>query len=259
MLDAAPKVRLWQIQGSGFEHFRLEYWKGRGVPVANCPGSASAPALAETAMMFTLMLAHRYQCAARNALAGKMYEPRGGELEGKLLGLIGFGASATAFARLARTFGMRIAAVDIRHIEPEEAAAYGLEWWGPPAQLDDMIGMADVLSLHLHLSEATRHILDDRRLRLTPPSAFLVNVARGSLVDEAALVDALREGRLAGAAIDVLADEPFQPDHPLLHTPGVIVTPHTAGNSDGTLARRARFCADNVDRVAMGSTPECLI
>jgi phosphoglycerate dehydrogenase-like enzyme len=119
--------------------------------------------------------------------------------------------------------------------------------------------MSDVISLHLHLTTVTHHILDERRIRLFRPGSYLVNVSRGALVDEDALVEALRSGRLAGAGLDVLADEPFRAAHPLLELPTVVVTPHTAGNTDGTLARRAAFCAQNVERVARDLEPRCLV
>jgi D-3-phosphoglycerate dehydrogenase / 2-oxoglutarate reductase len=259
MLDAAPHVRLWQIMGSGFEHFDLEYWRARGVAVANCPGTASAAALAERAMLFTLMLAHRYREANANLHLGTFYRPLADELHGKLLGLIGFGASAIAFAGLARAFGMRLAAIDVRTISDDEAAERGLEWRGTPDELDALVQMADVLSVHLHLDQHTRGIIDARRLRLLKPSAFLINVARGPLVDEAALTAALAQGRLAGAGLDVFTAEPPDPSSQLLRLPNVVATPHTAGNSDGTLRRRAEFCAQNVDRVAAGLEPECRI
>jgi len=259
MLDAAQRVRLWQIMGSGYEHFDVDYWRVRGVAVANCPGTASAPALAERALLFTLMLAHRYKDAEGNLHQGVMYEPLADELRGKLLGLIGFGASGIAFAALARAFGMRVAAVDIRTISDQEAAERGLEWRGTPEDIDDLLPMVDVLSVHLHLDERTRGIVDERRLRLMKPSAFLINVARGPLVDEPALVAALEEGRLAGAGLDVFSGEPLDLDSPLLRLPNVVATPHTAGHSGGTWRRRAMFCAANVDRVAAGLEPKCRI
>ena len=259
MLDAAPRVRLWQIKGSGFEHFDLEYWRSRGVAVANCPGTASAPALAERALLFSLMLAHRYNLAHANVHAGIAYRPMADELRGKLLGLIGFGASAIEFARLARAFGMRLAAIDIREITDDEAAERGLEWRGKPEDIDTLLPLVDILSVHLHLDERTRGIIDDRRLRLLKPSAYVINVARGALVDEVALCAALESGRLAGAGIDVFEAEPLDPGVKLLRLPNVVATPHTAGNSDGTLRRRAEFCAHNIDRVARGLEPESRI
>src|SRR5215472_16606336 len=145
MLDAAPLVRLWQIMGSGYEHFDLEYWRTRGVAVANCPGTASAPALAERALLFTLMLAHRYREAEANLHQGVMYAPLADELRGKLLGLIGFGASGIAFA-----------AIDIRSISDQEAADHGLEWRGTPDDIDALLPTVDALTLHLQLNEHTR-------------------------------------------------------------------------------------------------------
>jgi D-3-phosphoglycerate dehydrogenase / 2-oxoglutarate reductase len=181
------------------------------------------------------------------------------ELRGKLLGLIGFGASAIEFARLARAFGMRVAAIDIRDITDDEAAERGLEWRGKPDDIDSLLPRVDILSVHLHLDERTRGIIDDRRLRLLKPSACVINVARGALVDEVALCAALESGRLAGAGIDVFETEPPDPGAKLLRLPNVVATPHTAGNSDGTLRRRAEFCAHNIDRVACGLEPECRI
>jgi D-3-phosphoglycerate dehydrogenase len=259
MLDAAAHVRLWQIQGSGFEHFDLGYWQSRGVPIANCPSSASAPALAERAMMFTLMLAHRYPEASRNLASGIAFRPAAEELGGKILGLVGFGASAIAFAGLARTFGMRLATIDVRAISDEEATARGLEWYAGPDRLDELLAMADVLSLHLHLNEETRGIIDGYRLSLLKPTALLINVARGALVEEGALSAALLDGRLAGAGLDVFASEPPSARSPLLGLPNVVATPHTAGNSDGTLRRRAEFCAQNINRVAAGLEPDSQI
>jgi phosphoglycerate dehydrogenase-like enzyme len=209
--------------------------------------------------LFCLMLAHRFRQAEANLHRGIAFRPAADELQGKLLALVGFGASAIELARLARAFGMRLAAVDIREISDEEAAERGLEWRGKPEDLDELLQMADILSVHLHLDDRTRHIIDDRRLRLLRPSAFLINVARGALVDEAALTAALSEGRLAGAGLDAFASEPVDPKSNLLQFSNVVATPHTAGNSDGTLRRRAEFCAHNVDRVARGLEPQCLI
>ena len=111
------------------------------------------------------------------------------------------------------------------------------------------------MSLHLHLNAETRGLIDARRLALMKPTAFLINVARGALVDEAALVKALTAGRLGGAGLDVYSHEPPDPNSPLFHLPNVIATPHIAGMTDGTSRKRARCAADNVDRIAAGLEP----
>src|SRR5262245_60538831 len=196
MADAARSVRLWQILGTGFDHFDVDYWRDRGIPVANCPGVFSAVALADCAMMLMLMLARHYPVAAANVGRSLFYEPAGIELEGLCLCIVGFGASGRELARRARAFGMVLTAIDIREIAREEREEFGLDWVGSPSRLDEALTKADVVSLHLHLDETTRHLLNTRRLGLLKPDAFLVNVSRGELVDEQALVLALAEGRL---------------------------------------------------------------
>ena len=255
MANVAGSVKLWQILGTGIDHFDLEYWRKKGIPVANCPGEFSGAPLAECALMFMLMLSRHWHQTQQNLRHGRLYVPVGSELENRRLGLIGFGASARELASRARAFGMRISAVDIRDISPEEQREFGIELAGKPADLDQILAKSDFVSLHLHLNEHTRHILDDRRLRLMKPTACLINVARGALVDEKALLDALREGRLAGAGLDVFGQEPLEPDHPLLKLPNVVATPHVSGATEGTSRRRAACAARNVDRVASGLDP----
>lgn len=255
MIDAAHDARLWQILGTGFDHFDLDYIRQKGVPAANCPGQFSSIALAETAMMFILMLARRYRDAAANFQAGVFYQPLGRELHGLNLGIIGFGASGQALARRAKASGLRILAIDVRPIEPEILEEIRPDFLGGPAEMDGMIAESDFLSLHLHLNPTTRHIIDARRLSLMKPAACLINVARGALVDETALYDALTAGTLGGAGLDVFAKEPVDPTAPVFQLPNVAVTPHIAGVTDGTSRRRAACAAQNVDRVAQGLEP----
>jgi phosphoglycerate dehydrogenase-like enzyme len=251
----AGSLRLWQIHGTGIDQFDLDYWRARKIPVANTPGQFSAVALAECAMMFVLMLARKYPLTQANLKAQVMYEPMGGELEGLKLGIIGFGASGREFARRARPFGMKIMAIDVRDIGADEVREFGLEFAGKPAEMDQVIAESDVLSLHLHLNSETRHIIDARRLGLMKPTAFLINVARGALVDEFALQEALVAGRIGGAGLDVFGQEPPHVDAPIFQLPNVIATPHISGVTNGTSMRRAQCVADNIERVAAGLEP----
>ena len=260
MADAAAgTVRLWQILGTGFDHFDLEYWQSKNLPVANCPGIFSAVALAECAMMFILMLARQYPVTQTNLKQGELYRPVGMELDGLNLGIVGFGASGIELARRAAPFGLEMSAIDIRDIGEDEVTEFGLEFVGKPEDLDSVIATSDFLSLHLHLNDETRHIIDSRRLRLMKPTAFLINVARGALVDEAALVEALAEGEIAGAGLDVFGQEPPDLDSPIFSLPNVIATPHISGGTDGTSRKRAGAAAANVDRIATGLAPLYLI
>ena len=260
MADAAVgTVRLWQILGTGFDHFDLEYWQSKQLPVANCPGIFSAVALGECAIMFMLMLARQYPVTQTNLKQGELYRPFGLELDGLNLGIVGFGASGKELARRAAPFGLKMSAIDIRDVGAAEASEFGLEFVGKPEDLDSVIATSDFLSLHLHLNEETRHIIGARRLRLMKPTAFLINVARGALVDEAALIEVLAEGKIAGAGLDVFGQEPPDLDSVIFSLPNVIATPHISGTTDGTSRKRAGAAAENVDRIAAGLEPLYLI
>jgi phosphoglycerate dehydrogenase-like enzyme len=255
MVDAATSVRLWQILGTGLDHFDMAYWRSKKVPVSNCPGPFSAVALAECALMFILMLTRQYPTTQANLRVGKLYEPLGREIVGLKLGIIGFGASGTELARRALPFGLKVSAIDIRDIRADEIREFDLQFVGKPADLDKVIAESDILSLHLHLNAETRHLMDARRLALMKPTALLINVARGALVDEAALTEALVAGRLGGAGIDAYSQEPPDVSSPFFTLPNVIATPHISGVTDGTSRKRARCAADNVDRIAAGLEP----
>jgi phosphoglycerate dehydrogenase-like enzyme len=255
MMDAATDAKLWQILGTGFDHFDLDYIKQKGIAVANCPGQFSSVALAETAMMFILMLGHRYRASFANFQKGVLYEPTGIELDGQTLGIIGFGASGQDLAIRAKAFGLRIMAIDVREIEPEVLDTIQPDFIGTPDDQDRVISESDYLSLHLHLNAETRHTIDARRLDLMKPTACLINVARGALVDEEALYRALTDGTIGGAGIDAYAQEPPDRTNPVYQLPNVVATPHIAGVTDGTSRKRAACAAENVDRVAQGLEP----
>lgn len=260
MADAAVgTVRLWQILGTGFDHFDLDYWRSKHLPVANCPGIFSAVALGECAIMFMLMLARQYPVTQTNLKRGELYRPFGLELDGLNLGIIGFGASGIELARRAAPFGLKMSAIDIRDVGTDEVSEFGLEFVGKPEDLDSVIATSDFLSLHLHLNEETRHIIDARRLSLMKPTAFLINVARGALVDEDALIETLAEGKIAGAGLDVFGQEPPDLGSAIFSLPNVIATPHISGTTDGTSRKRAGAAAENVDRIAAGLEPLYLI
>jgi phosphoglycerate dehydrogenase-like enzyme len=255
MLDAAPNVRLWQIMGTGIEHFDMQYWATRQVWVANCPGPMSAIALAEHAMLLMMLVRRDYPTQVRNLAAGILGNPLGQELDGQTLLLLGFGASARELSRRAKGFGMRVIATELLEVDDQTREEWGADAIYSPDRLDDLIPEADAISFHLHVTPETRHIMDARRIALMKPGAIMVNIARGALVDEEAMIDAVREGRIAGAGTDVATHEPPDPKSRLLTTPGIIVTPHTAGVTSGTARRRAQGCGVNVDLVAEGKEP----
>ena len=255
MYDAAKDARLWQILGTGLDHVDIAYMKTKDFAIAHCPGQFSSVALAECAMMYILMLSRRFQEASGNFKSGILYKPTGLELADKVLGIIGFGSSGQELARRARGFGMRIWGVDVRPIEPAILNELQPEFMGSPEDIDRVIAGSDFLSLHLHLTPETRHLIDARRLALMKRSACLINVARGALVDEGALYAALLEGSIGGAGLDVFAHEPPDPSLPVYQLPNVVVTPHIAGVTDGTARKRAAVAAENTHRIAQGLEP----
>jgi phosphoglycerate dehydrogenase-like enzyme len=184
-----------------------------------------------------------------------MYLPLNDELGGRTLGVIGLGASGKELARRAAALGMRVIAVDVLHMPDDVLRTIGVDWCGGPERRDELLREADYVSLHVPLTSETRHLIDRRALALMKPSAVLVNVARGAVVDDQALIEALASGRLRGACTDVFADEPVDPRHPLLHLERVIATPHIAGATRQTSRRRARACVENIERLERGLEP----
>jgi phosphoglycerate dehydrogenase-like enzyme len=259
MADVSSSVKLWQVLGNGIDHFELEYWRAREISVANCPGELTGVPLAELVVMLMLQLSRGWHRSQENLRNNVMHAPFGSELHGRTLGLLGFGGTGRQVALRARGFGLRVIAIDVRPVAEAERTKFGVEWVGGPEALDQLVQESDFVSLHLHLTPATRGIIDARRLSLMKTDAFLINVSRGALVNEAALIDALRTNQIAGAGLDVFSKEPPGFDHPLLQFPNVVATPHIAGQTYGTSKRRAAFAAENVDRIARGQKPLALI
>lgn len=256
---AAGHVRLWQLGSVGYDKIDVASLGRHGVPVANCPGSSSARGLAEHALTLAMLVLRRFDELQAAVAASTLVAPIGRQLVGRTLLLIGFGASARALATRASAMGMRVVAVQRRGADPVLQQHYGLDRLTGMDALDELLGRADVVSLHIPYEAATRHILDRRRLWLLPPGSVVVNVARGGLIDEVALADAIRAGRISGAGLDVVEGEPAGPGHPMWHMERVILTPHIAGATEATSRRRARFAAHNISRVAAGLAPLCLI
>jgi phosphoglycerate dehydrogenase-like enzyme len=254
-LGAAAGVRLWQVIGTGLDHTEVDYIVKSGIMLANTPGQFSSVALAEHALLFILGLAKRLPEAAENCRAGVMYLPVSDELGDQVLGIVGLGASGRELARRAHALGMRVQAVDVAPVEDDQLRALGVEQFATLEGLDDLLRTSDYVSLHVPLNEETRHLIDARRLALMRPTAALVNVARGRIVDEDALVEALRTGVIRAAGIDVFGEEPLTPANPLLHLANAITTPHTAGVTRGTSRRRSGAAVENAERVLAGDEP----
>jgi phosphoglycerate dehydrogenase-like enzyme len=261
MIRAAAKagVRLWQIMGTGLDHVDIAEFRGCGLDLANTPGEASAVALAEHALFLMLCLYKQIGVCAANVGSGRFYVPVNRELSGATLLIVGLGASGLALARRAADMGMQVLGVEARPLSADQAAAAGVDRVVPPGRIRELVPLADVVSLHAPLTDGTRHLIGADLIGLMRQGAVVVNVARGELIDESALAQALRDGRLAGAGLDVFGQEPLPASSPLRHLDNVVLTPHVAGATDGTSRRRAWMAASNVTRVGRGETPAYLV
>ena len=254
LLEAAPRLRVIGRAGSGLDGVDLEAARRRGIAVV-CAGAGAADAVAELTFGLMLALARDLPAAQAQARGGDWSKRVGSSLCGKRLGVLGLGRIGSRVATLGAAFGMRVAGlVRVQEVSDSPAASGGPPTWaahlGATAaepglaeayvDLDALLAATDVLTLHLPLTAETHHIVGARELALLPPGAWLINTARGGLVDEAALLAALDSGHLAGAALDVLETEPPSKDHPLLRHPRVLVTPHlgaSTGAAQETIAR----------------------
>jgi phosphoglycerate dehydrogenase-like enzyme len=257
MVDAArvAGIDLWQVIGTGVDHLDVKYILEKGITLANTPGIFSAVALAEHALFFIFCFAKNLHQSMENIRSGICFHPTNEELHNQTLGLIGFGASARELTKRASALGMRILAVDAAEVPRSVVDQYHLDFLGSPQDLPRLLAEADYLSLHAPLTSQTRHLVSDAAFRLMKPTAVLVNVARGGIVDEDALIRALQGGTIRGAGLDTFAHEPLDPLHPLLQMKNVIATPHVAGATRATSRRRCQAAAENVFRIGNGLPP----
>ncbi|MAE65215.1 MAG: hypothetical protein CMJ18_13170 [Phycisphaeraceae bacterium] len=256
LVAAAKQCRLWHILTVGYDLFDMDTMRQAGIAVSNVPGSTSAPSLANCAIMFMIQISVKYHEAQKQLRAGGLYQPMGAELEGRTLGMIGFGASARELAHRALAFGMKFMIIEPMPIEQALLDRYRPSFVGTPDDMDKVIAEADFVSLHLPLSPATRGIIDARRIGLMKPTASFINVARGDLVDQDALYEALMEGRIRGIGTDVHRGRYPDYKHPVYEHPDFYALPHIAGTTDGMVVRRAEAALENVDRIAEGLEPK---
>jgi len=256
LLDAAPRLRAVSSVSVGVDHVDLEAATARGVPVGHTPGVLTETT-ADLAFALLLAAARRVAEGDRMIRAGqwvpeRVWEPDmllGRDVHGATLGLVGLGAIGQAMARRAAGFGMRVLAWSRTRRD-----VAGVAW----CELPDLLARADVVSVHVALTAETRNLLDAAALARMKRGAILVNTARGGIVDEAALADALREGRLGGAALDVFAREPLDPASPLLDLANVVLTPHVGSASLATRSRMAALAVRNLEAALAGERmPHC--
>ena len=223
VLQACPKLKLISIWGTGTDNVDLKAAAARGITVTNTPG-ANALAVAEHAIALILAVAKQLAPADRAMRQGGWPRNLVPQLRGKRLGLIGTGLIGREVAAMGRGLGLEVVAWTF-HPNPSLAVSLGLRY----VELEELLQTSDVVSMHLRATPDTRHFLNRERLGMLKANTILVNTARGALIDEAALVEWLREKRIAGAGLDVFETEPLPAGHPLATLPNVLLTPHCGG------------------------------
>jgi glyoxylate reductase len=253
-LDAAgPGLRVVANVAVGYDNIDVPACARRGVVATNTPG-VLVDATADIAMALILISTRRLGEAERMVREGgtwswNMFFMLGTGLQSKTLGIVGLGQIGAATARRARAFGMRIAYAGRRRADPAVEAELGAEM----LELDELLATADVVSIHTPLSDATRHLIDARRLALMKPTAYLVNTSRGPVVDEAALAAALRDGTIAGAGLDVFEREP-EIDPGLRGLENVVLIPHLGSATIETRTAMGVLAAQNAVAVLAGKS-----
>ena len=255
LLDTAgAQLRVVANVAVGFNNIDVAACAARGVVATNTPGVLT-DATADVAMALVLMATRRLGEGERVVRSGRpwqwgMFHLLGAAVQGRQLGIVGMGQIGTAVARRARAFGMTIAYSNRRDVEP----AVATELDAVRLDLDELLATSDVVSLHCPYSAATHHLIGAAQFERMKPTAFLVNTARGPIVDEAALADAVRAGRIAGAGLDVFEDEPTV--HPgLLDLESVVLIPHLGSATVETRTAMAVLAAGNALAVLRGDAP----
>jgi D-3-phosphoglycerate dehydrogenase len=254
-LDAAPRCVIVSRYGVGTDNIPVDHATELGILVTNVPDFCISE-VSDHAMALVLASARRivtFDRATRSGVWSLADAPGLPRLSEQTLGLVGYGRTARALVPKARGFGMRVVAYDPL-VEPSKGGEVELT-----SDLDEVLTESDYVSVHVPATPETDGLIGERELQLMKPTAYLVNTSRGALVDEDALLQALREGWIAGAGLDVLRDEPAPPDHPLLAFDNVIVTPHAAFYSEASIAELQTKAAANVARVLTGSLPETVV
>jgi D-3-phosphoglycerate dehydrogenase len=227
MLDGAPELRVVGRAGVGVDNIDLDAATARGVAVANAP-AGNTVSTAELTMALIMSMVRKVAAADASVRRGEWARSsfKGGELRGRTLGLIGAGRIGGEVAKRCKAFGMSVVAYD-PYLTDERAAELGVE----RVELDDIFTRADIVSPHVPLTDQTKGIIGKDSIARLKKGSFVVNVARGGVVDEAALAEALKSGHLAGAALDVYESEPLEQDSPLRDAPNLILTPHLGAST----------------------------
>jgi len=261
--ESQPKLRIVAQYAVGFDNIDLECATKYGVYVTNTPGVLTE-AVADFTWGLILAITRRIVEADAFVRSGEWYSKKTGwhplmmlgfEVNGKTLGIIGMGRIGRAVAERAKGFKMKILYYDAYRLPPEMEEKLGAEY----APLETLLKESDIVSIHVPLTKETYHLISEKELKMMKPTAYLINTARGKVVDTEALVKALKEKWIAGAALDVFEEEPLPPDHPLTKLDNVVLAPHAASATTETRTKMAMLVAENLIAFLKGEVPPTLV
>lgn len=246
LLAQLPDLKLISILGTGTDNVDLKAATDRKIVVTNTPG-ASTDSVAEHTFALLLSVARRIAFFDRNVRSGSWEHKIGFELRGKTIGILGLGKIGQRVAEIAKAFGMEVIAWSFTQDE-NRAKSIGVKL----ASFEEIFKLSDVVSIHVRLSKQTEKLIGKKELNLMKPSAILINTARGAIIDEVALVEALSSNQIAGSGLDVFSQEPLLIDSPFLKLPNVVITPHLAWVTYEASARLCKMPVDNVINFLQG-------
>ncbi|MBM3942037.1 MAG: glycerate dehydrogenase [SAR202 cluster bacterium] len=252
VLAACPKLQVLSIWGTGVDHVDLAAASELGITVCNTPGYG-APYVAEHALALALAVSRQIVLNDQRIRRGEWTRGFIDELYNKTLGVVGTGAIGQRMIQLGRGIGMKVAAWTL-HPSPERAAQYGVEF----LSLEELMRTSDVVSLHLALSPETQGLIGRQQLAMMKPTAILVNTSRGAVVDEAALLEALQQKRIAGAGLDVFETEPLPLGNAFTRLDNVVLSPHAGGMAYNGTMRGLEMSVENLEAFAAGR-PICVV
>ena len=259
VIEAGERLKVISNYAVGYDNIDVEAATKRGIYVTNTPGVLTETT-ADLAWAILMAIARRVVEADKYVRAGRWvhaWGPKmmlGSDVHGKTLGIVGLGRIGSAVARRAKGFNMRVIYYDVVRREDLEGEL-GLEY----KPLEELLKEADYITLHVPLTKDTYHLIGERELNMMKPTAYLINTSRGAVIDQRALYRALKERRIAGAALDVFEKEPIDQDDPLLELDNVVLTPHIGSASVETRKKMAMMAAENLVSVLRGVEPPNLV
>jgi len=241
VISRCPRLKMISVAFTGVDHVDLDECRARGIAVCNAAGYSTNAVAELTFGMILSLLRYVTPCEAALRNGGTKGSLIGSELSGLTLGVVGTGAIGQRVAELGKAFGCTLLAYS--RTPKKSTEALGVQY----VSIETLLSQSDIVTLHLPLNDSTRGLINAERLSLMKPTALLVNTARGPVVDNAALAQALRDGKIAGAGVDVFETEPpIASDHPLLSAPNTLLTPHIAFATKQSLYKRAVIAFNNV-------------